>query len=298
MPTAIAVTSPDLVLVPPDGQAPAAAVLRPPDAQPLDDAVAQTAALLDRCGYVVALYPDALPGAYARRLHTIRSVLESDRMALLPIALPPLAVAVLACQLRRLSVSDLSPGVLACAARLLAHYIHAGAQLDSVAGLDRVEVGLGPHVKSWLPGTRFAVLAGPEPRLVPAGGAEPPAAPGFATALTVARGRPRRAGHEDWVTDVLAPAWRVQDVQETALPAESARWWGTRRAVEFAAAIPDATVLYQLVASVRREECRWCGLELIGDRCAFCSAAVERAEPPGARSAALAPSVRAALTSR
>ncbi|WP_228452880.1 chitinase, partial [Streptomyces alkaliterrae] len=41
--------------------------------------------------------------------------------------LPPLGLAVLVRQLRQLSTADLSPGVLAGAVRLLAHYVHAGA---------------------------------------------------------------------------------------------------------------------------------------------------------------------------
>ncbi|MFI1178571.1 hypothetical protein ACH4UT_03340 [Streptomyces sp. NPDC020799] len=275
MPIAIAVTSPGLVLPPADGQTPDAAVFQPPEAQPLDTAVTQTAILLDQCGYVAVLYPDSLPAPYVRRLRTVRSVLESDRIALLPVALPPLAVAVLARQLRQLSVSDLSPGVLACAARLLAHYVYAGAQLASVSRLDRVDVGLRTHLGSLLPGTRFAVLVNPVPRLLRTGVDQAPDGPGFGTRLTVARGRPLKG--DDWVVDTLAPHWRVQGVQETALPDGSARWWGTHRAVEFAAAIPDPSVLYQLVSSVRREECHWCGLELIGDRCAFCAGPLPRA---------------------
>ncbi|MGO4429952.1 hypothetical protein AB4Z54_67190, partial [Streptomyces sp. MCAF7] len=127
MPTAIAVTSRELVLPPPDGQTPSAVVLMPPDAEPLGDALAETAALLDQQGYLIVLYPAATPAPVVRRLHTVRSVLESDRIALLPLELPPLAVAVVARQLRQLSVCDFSPGVLACAARLLTHYVHAGA---------------------------------------------------------------------------------------------------------------------------------------------------------------------------
>lgn len=284
VPIAIAVTSPDLVLAAGDGPTPHAAVLQPPETQSLETAVTQAAILLDQCGFLVVIYPDSLPARYVRRLHTIRAVLESDRVALLPIALPPLAVAVLARQLRQLSVSDLSPGVLASAARLLAHYIYAGAQLASVARLDRVAVGLGPHLTSLLPGVRFGVLVNPARSLVRLGGGEPPGGPAFPTRLTVARTKPRRG--EDWVLDTIAPGWRVQGVQEVSpLPAESTRWWGTHRAVEFAAAIPDPSILYHLIASVRRECCRWCGLELIGDRCGFCSAPLLPAEPPpdGAR---------------
>ncbi|MFC0600168.1 hypothetical protein [Streptomyces palmae] len=293
MPTAIAVTSRELVLPPPDGQTPSAVVLPDPREQPLDAAVDATAALLDRQGYLVVLCPAAARPELIRRLHTVRSLLESERMALLPLDLPPLAVAVVARQLRRLSVSDLSPGVLACAARLLSHYVHAGARLSSVARLDRVPVSLGSHLTSWLPGAQFGVLAHPAPALVRIGGPGALPAPGYATQLTVATAHPRQQA-PDWVTDTLATGWGVQDVERVPLPAESARWWGTGKPTEFAAAIPDLSVLYRLVTSVRRTACHWCGLEVIGDRCAFCSAPVPRAED----ARALAPPSRPALTSR
>ncbi|MEU8348361.1 hypothetical protein [Streptomyces sp. NPDC048845] len=267
MPTAIAVTAPDLVLPPADRHTPTAAVLHPPREQSLEDALAETYALVEAHGYVIALYPSSVPAAVHRRLHTVRSVLESDRIAFLRLDLPPLAVAVLARQLRQLSACDFSPGVLGSATRLLAHYVHAGALLGSVSRLDRVPVGLREHAKSWMPGSQFAVLANPEPRLVRTTPGQTPEGPAFATQLVVARGQ----APSEWVLRTLAPAWHVHSVQEAALPADSARWWGTGKLAEFAAAIPDTAILYQLVASVRRSECAWCGLELIGDRCAFCA---------------------------
>lgn len=275
MPTAIAVTNPDLALPSPDRQTPAAVVLQAPYLQSLDEALTETSAVLEHHGHLVVLYSSACPPEHIRRLHTLRGLLESGRIAILPLDLPPLGVAVVARQLRQLSLCDFSPGVLACAARLLAHYVHAGALLGSVSGLDRVQVDLRSHMKSWLPGAHFAVLANPEPQLLHVDRHSSEAgltAPGFATRLAVARGQ--LAG--EWVGGVLAPAWRTQGVSEERLPAESARWWGTQKLIEFAAAIPDLSVLYQLVSSVRRENCRWCGLELIGDRCAFCAAPVAR----------------------
>ncbi|MFH8349232.1 hypothetical protein [Streptomyces sp. NPDC018045] len=274
MPTAIAVTSADLALPATDRQTPAAVVVRPPHAQPLDDALTEMGAVLEHHGHLVALYSTACPPDHVRRLHTLRAVLESDRFAILPVDLPPLGLAVLAHQLRQLSLCDFSPGLLACAARLLAHYVHAGALLGSVARLDRVGTDLRSHLRSWLPGTQFAVLANPEPHLVGLGRHAERATdaglcpPGFATRLAHARGQ--LPG--EWVGGVLARSWQVQGTYEVPLPAESAAWWGTRKVIEFAAAIPDLSVLYQIVASVRREECRWCGRELIGDRCAFCCA--------------------------
>ncbi|MCK7627424.1 hypothetical protein MUU72_30750 [Streptomyces sp. RS10V-4] len=275
MPTAIAVTSPDLALPATDRHTPAAVCLAAPHRAPLDEALAETSAVLEHHGHLVVLYSSACPPEHVRRLHTLRAVLESDRIAVLPSPLPPLGVAVLARQLRQLSLCGFSPGVLACAARLLAHYVHAGALLGSVSGLDRVQVDLRSHLKSWLPGAHFAVLAAPQPQLLHVdrhtahAGLRPP---GFATQLAVARGQLTA----DWVTSALAPAWQVQGVYEARLPGESARWWGTQKLIEFAAAIPDPALLSRLVASVRRERCGWCGEDVLGDRCAFCAAPLAR----------------------
>ncbi|MET9653647.1 hypothetical protein ABZZ44_25720 [Streptomyces sp. NPDC006460] len=285
MPTAIAVTSADLVLPPTDQQTPDAVVLPAPETQPLASAVADLQLLLDRYGHVIVVFPSSVPTATARRLHAVRSLLESDRIALVKSDLPPLGVAVLARQLRQLSACDFSPGVVATAARLLAHYIYAGAVLGSVAKLDRVPVTLKSHVKGWMPGAQFAVLAGPVPQLIRIGpGAEPPAGPEFVTQLVLARGQLQT----DWPAGSLVPRWQVQGVQEAPLPAESPRWWGTGRLVEFAAYLPDIAILHQLVSSVRRETCHWCRMELIGDRCGFCSAPVPTAPatataPPAGR---------------
>nr|WP_202462288.1 hypothetical protein [Streptomyces sp. SID8374] len=269
-----------MVLPPTDQQTPTAALLQAPDAQVLELAIGDMHLLLEQHGYVIALYPSGIRPEHERRLHSIRSVLESDRIALVKVDLPPLGVAVLVRQMRQLSICDFSPGVVASAARLLSHYIYAGALLNSVAKLDRVPVSLKSHAKSWLPGSQFAVLAGPEPQLIKVGpAAEPLTGPEFRTQLLVAKGQL----HSDWVQETLAPAWKVQAVHDTGLPADSPRWWGTGKLVEFAAHLPDLSVLYQLVSSVRREKCHWCEMELIGDRCAFCSAplaAPENRRPP------------------
>ncbi|MER6011123.1 hypothetical protein ABT151_10615 [Streptomyces bluensis] len=290
MPTAIAVTSPDLVLPPHDRQTPPATV-QPQDT--LESSLLGMHALIEQHGYVIALYSasaentgatgaaGAAERTVAQRLHAVRSVLESDRIALIGIDLPPLGIALLSQQLRQLSVCDFSPGVLASSARLLAHYIYAGALLGSVTKLDRVPVSLKSHAKSWVPGAQFAVLANPRPQLVRLG-QEELAGPEFGTRLLVANGPQPPSG---WVTSTLAPAWQVQGVATVPLPAESARWWGTGKLVEFAAGLYDVSVLYQLVASVRRETCHWCGLELIGDRCGFCSAPLTTSLPAVQRSA-------------
>lgn len=260
-----------------DRTAPPATVFeRPgPGAQSLDRQSADMALALDHHGHVVALVPAAPDDPARRRLHTIRAILESDRIALVETDLPPLAVGLLALQLRQLSATDLSPGVVAGAARLLAYYLHAGAVLSSVTRLDRVEVDLKSHLRSWVPGSLFAVTANPEPRLTAVSEEAELPGPSFLTHLAVAaNGLP-----DDWVKGGLAARWRPQVVHDVPLPGMSARWWGTGRLVEFAAYIPDVSVLYQLVTSVRRDRCGWCGLEVIGDQCLFCSARVAERGP-------------------
>lgn len=270
MPTAIAVTSPELVLPPPDRQTPPAHVLTAPADQPLDAALAETRQLLDQHGYLIVVYPHSVPSAVHQRLHTVRSVLESDRIALIRSDLPPLALAVLVRQLRQLSVTDFPAGVLAAAIRLLSHYIHAGALLNSVARLDHVPVSLTAHARSWVPGSQFAVLTTPAPQLVKLGGGNTLKGPDYATRLVTAAGQLS----SDWPDTALAAHWQVSGVEHATLPRESAQWWGTGKLVEFAAAIPDISVLYQVVSSVQRAVCHWCGLQLIGDRCGFCTSPV------------------------
>ncbi|MCQ4199188.1 hypothetical protein M4J06_000156 [Streptomyces coelicoflavus] len=268
VPTAIAVTSADLALPPQDERTLPAAVLQDVDRRPLDQVLAELQTLVDQCGHVIVVCSQAAPAGVERRLHTVRGLLETDRIALFRPPLPPLGIAVLARQLRQLASCDLGAGVLASAGRLLTHYIHAGALLGSVARLDRVPVDLKAHARSWVPGSQFGVVAHPEPQLVRIGPEATLSGPEFGTSLLVAKGQLP----SDWVTGTLAPSWRVQGLRETALPAESADWWGTGRLTEFCAYLPDLSVLYQLVTSVRQSACHWCGIDVIGDRCVFCSA--------------------------
>ncbi|MFI7272410.1 hypothetical protein [Streptomyces sp. NPDC049879] len=294
MPIAIAVTSADLVLPPTDQHTPGAHVLTPPDAQEFPDALAETARLLDQHGHLVTVYPTTTPRATVQRLHAVRAMLESDRIALLPSALPPLGTAVLVRQLRQLSVCDFAPGVLGASTRLLAHYVYAGALLAPGSRLDRVPVALpADPTGAPRPSGQLAVLAGPAPQLVRADGEGSLSGPQFSTSLTYAPGA--LGNGSEWVTARLARQWQVRGVHPVPLPAESAAWWGTGKLVEFAAAISDVSLLYQMVGSMRQETCHWCGLTLIGDRCAFCSAPLvqpdrtPRAAIGQARHRALAP---------
>ncbi len=214
MPTAVAVTGADMALPAQDERTLPAVVLRDVDTRPLDQVLAELQLTVEQYGHVVVVCSKATPTAVLRRLHTLRSLMESDRIALFRPDLPPLAVAVLARQLRQLASCDIGPGVLASAGRLLTHYLHAGALLGSVARLDRVPVDLKQHAKSWMPGSQFAVLAHPQPHLVRLGPDTTLDGPEFGTWMLVARGQLQ----SDWVTTTLAPAWRVQGLRERRCP--------------------------------------------------------------------------------
>jgi hypothetical protein len=266
MPSVITVTADDLTI-------------------PLEEHVMRTSAALDAHAHLVALAPADPADPARRRMHTVRSALEADRIAIVPLALPPLACALLGEQLRQLAGTDLGPGVLAGAARLLTYYLHSGALLGSVAKLDRVPVSVGAHVKSLVPGRHFAVLAHPEPYLGEADAANVPPGPGYQTQLAVAG----KGVDPGWITGPLAAAWQTRHLREVPQPPDSARWWGTSRLVEFTAYIADVGMLYQLVTSVRRDTCTWCGLEVIGDQCLFCATRLGERTAPARHAAAPAP---------
>lgn len=261
-------TSADLVVPGPDPNTPPAFVLGPPTACALDVQLAETVTVLDSYGYLLALVPKYLSDPARRRLYTIRSILESDRIALVEIDLPPLGLSMLAYQLRQLSVTDLGPGVLAGAARLLTYYNHCGAVLSSVAHLDRIDVGIGSHLRSWVPGAQFVVTANPTPRVLQLAEDTQLPAPQYLTHLAVAEG----GSTADWIKNQLVRQWRTPQLMQVSLPADSPPWWGTQKLAEFAAYIPDVRMLYQLITSVRMDNCHCCGLEVIGDQCLFCSA--------------------------
>jgi hypothetical protein len=245
-------------------------------ALPLEDHLARTSAALDAYGHLVALAADDPADPARRRMHTVRSALEGDRIAIVPLGVPPLARTLLGEQLRQLANTDLGPGVLAGAARLLSYYLHSGALLASVSRLDRVPVGVGDHVKSLVPGRHFAVLAHPEPYLGEADAEHLPPAPAYQTQLAVAGD----ALDTGWIAGPLAAAWHSRHLRQVPLPPDSAAWWGTSRLVEFTGYIGDVGMLYQLVTSVRRDTCPWCGLEAIGDQCLFCATRLgERTAP-------------------
>ncbi|MFC7732197.1 hypothetical protein [Actinomadura keratinilytica] len=112
--------------------------------------VDQVTHLLSRSGAVVAVYPAAEQPAIGRILRMARGLLRTDRIAGVPLELPPLALSLIADQLAFVA-RYVSPGIVASIATPLTQRIVAGAWVNSVTKLERVKTGIGKHVTSTCP---------------------------------------------------------------------------------------------------------------------------------------------------
>jgi hypothetical protein len=91
---------------------------------------------------VLALYPAWRSVAASRFVQLARGMLDSDRIAGVPLDLPPIAFSLVADQIAYLS-QHVSPGLLASLAHRLPLDVFAGAWVNSVAKLEHVQTGLG-----------------------------------------------------------------------------------------------------------------------------------------------------------
>ena len=96
-------------------------------------------------GAVLVVYPSWEAEAARRVISLARGVLLTDRIAGMPLDLPPLALSLVADQLAFVS-QYVRPGVLASMAPRLAGEVFAGAWVNSVANLDHIAIGLGAHL--------------------------------------------------------------------------------------------------------------------------------------------------------
>jgi hypothetical protein len=148
--------------------------------------------------------------------------------------------------------------------------------LDSVARLDRPNPTLAQHVRSWLPGTRFAVRQGPEPRAVDA------------VAVASLLGGFPRGGHDlrvdvgaadDPVTRAVATAVGPQRLLPVGVPpTDTARLYGRRERFELSL-VPNPDTWSPPAPG---PACWTCGLATSGRACAFCHTVAADPVPAGA----------------
>ncbi|MGC4959553.1 hypothetical protein ACLQ2P_40690 [Actinomadura citrea] len=220
-------------------------------------------------GAVLVLYPAWKRGRAQRLVHLARSALLTDRIAGLPLDVPPLALSLVADQLTFAS-AHARPGVLATLVHRLCETVHAGAWVNSVARLEHVKTGLGAHVSSYLPGGGFAVTAGAHPEVHRITASKPVPQPASRPADPVLMLVADANGDAGWLQSKMRPVLAAVSSTAVAPQPMSADYWGTKKYTEFVAFSGHPRALQSLLAGSPYRPCGWCGEPTALPECPFC----------------------------
>ncbi|WP_433327572.1 hypothetical protein [Spirillospora sp. CA-294931] len=221
-------------------------------------------------GAVIIVYPSWQGESAARLLSLSRSAHHTDRIAGVPLDLPPLALSLLADQLA-FAAPYVGPGRLASLAHTLAASLHAGAWVSSVSRLEHIKTGLGSHIKSYLPSSSFSVMAGRDAGVHRITSAKPvpdltPRALDPVIMITA-----NADGDTQWLESKLRPALRVVSVNPANAQPMSAEYWGSKKFVEFVAFSGNPRALNESLAATVCKPCGWCGEPTALATCPFCA---------------------------
>ncbi|WP_067476953.1 hypothetical protein [Actinomadura hibisca] len=259
----------------------------PADAQAAPMFIDAVAAALRERGAVLVLYP-SWRAKQAERLVTLaRGALLSDRIAGVPLRLPPMALSLVADQLAFVAMY-VRPGMLASLPQRLAENTVAGAWVRSVAHFEHVHIKLGQHVSSYLPGGGFSVVMSPDTDVRRITSSDPVQAfpqlpPGPMMVLTA-----QQDGDVDWFHRSLSPALNASSMLAVEAQPLSAGYWGSKKYLEFVAFSAHPQALQGVLRSVAYQPCRWCGEAIAAPRCPLClmvqpTSPAEAGPPPPAQ---------------
>ncbi len=229
----------------------------------------------------IVIVGDWLPPETLERVHTIRSLLQTDRVAIHVTDLPPLAASVLAALTAALAPHAVSAGALAGAVDQISDELLVLAWAGSVAGLRHPGVSLLDHARSALPWSSFVIGLQPESFVQPtsAGADELPLAPPEQPIeLLVA---PEDDADLDWIVDVVAPALGGVGIRQIPPTLHGGEWWGTTRLAEMVGVPTSIEALAQATLPRSVSPCLWCGEPIAAAPCPFCGDAAS--EPGSAR---------------
>jgi hypothetical protein len=233
---------------------------------------------LRHSGAVVVLYPSwRSEGGPERLIRLARGALLTDRIAALPLDLPPLALSLIADQLAFVA-PHVDPGTLASLGRALRQEVYAGAWVNSVARLENVPAGLSAHLSSYLPGQGFSVCAAPVPEVHRISSSQPVQAIGRLPADPVLVLASQSGGDAGWLGRSLQPAVRGTSIMFTGEQPLGAAYWGTKKYLEFVAFSAHAQALHTALSRLPRQRCSWCGAASVVETCLFCGMTPEREE--------------------
>ena len=259
------------------GQPPALPIPGPPGQDDLRDLFDAIAGPLRAGNAVIVIVGDWLSEEGLRGVRTVRSLLQTDRVAVHVTELPPLAASVLAALAAALAPAAPSAGALAGALEIVARELYVLAWTGSVAGLQHPSVSLVHHARSLLPGSAFGVGLQPEPFVQPVTRTPqdiPLAPPAQPLELLVA---PSATADLTWILDVVAPALGGVPVREVPASMHGPQWWGSSRLIEAVGVPSSLEWLAEVAFAAPVAPCVWCAEPILAAPCPFCG----EAAPPG-----------------
>jgi hypothetical protein len=219
-------------------------------------------------GAVLVVYPEWQSGQTARLIQIARGVLATDRVAGIPLRLPPLALSLVADTLAFLA-PYLSPGMLAGMAHRLPIEIISGAWVRSVSSLEHIDVPLKTHLASYLPGG-FMVTAAPQPAVYRISGQQQVMNLDIRPAEPILLLVSNEGGDMNWLQRHLVAALRPSSVKFAPRQPLAPAFWGTQRYVEFVAFSGHPETLTHSLRSLVAQPCPWCGEPSPIQTCPFC----------------------------
>jgi hypothetical protein len=248
----------------------ALAVPVPPRADDLRDLWELVAGPLRGGAAVIVVVGGWLPAAALHSVRTVRSLLDTDRVAVHVTEMPPLAASVTCALLAALAPAASSAGSLASAIEKLEATLHVLATSGSVARLSHPGVTLAHHVRSLVPGKAFGIGLQPEQFVLALGhpAEDLPLGPsGHEIQLLAAAAENGELG---WLANVVSPALGDVGVRVLEPTIYGADWWGSSRLVEIVGVPTDLEWLATTVLGGEPRPCGWCGEPIHGSRCPFC----------------------------
>ncbi len=267
-----------------EGQRPALPIPGPPGRDDLRDLFETIGAPLRGGEAVIIIVGDWLPPETLRRVRTVHSLLETDRVAIHVTHLPPLAASVLAALAAALTPFAASAGALAGALETIGEELIVLAWAGTVAGLRHEEVSLLHHARSALPWSSFGIGVQPESfvqALTRSTTEVPLAPPPQPVELLIA---PAEHADLEWIAHAVAPALGGATIRELPPTLHGTQWWGTSKLVE---AVGVPTSLEWLAGRALPREvaaCTWCREPIAVSPCPFCGDAGLRSTLTPARS--------------
>ncbi|MPZ90192.1 MAG: hypothetical protein GEU68_00935 [Actinobacteria bacterium] len=226
---------------------------------------------IEQSGHVIAIYPDYAAEPSLARLETVRTALNTRRLATYGTSLPPLAGAALTALAAAVTPYIQAPGVLFAALPTLEEELLVLAWLGSVSKLDRPSPSLAQHLASMWPISAFGISFWPEPSVKTLRKKDRTVSLPTTFRPMMLATAAREGGDMTWVEEVVLPGLGMPPTARFDPTPLGPRWWGTTRLVEAIAYPVDVPVTARRITqNVSPFLCRWCAEAIATRHCPFC----------------------------